>query len=63
MIDKIPTGIAGVDELIGGGLPKGRSILLSGEPGTGKTLFSLQYLLEGAKRGESVIYVTTREGQ
>lgn len=30
---------------------------------TGKTLFSLQYLLEGAKRGESVIYVTTREGQ
>jgi circadian clock protein KaiC len=45
-----------------GGFPKGRSILVTGEPGTGKTIFALQYLLEGLVRGEKGIYVAADEG-
>jgi circadian clock protein KaiC len=45
-----------------GGFPKGRSILITGEPGTGKTIFALQYLLEGLRLGEKGIYVAADEG-
>lgn len=58
---RVPTGIAGLDDLIEGGLPQGRSILVTGEPGTGKTIFALQFLMEGLKRGEKGIYVTADE--
>jgi len=37
--ERVPTGIQGLDALIEGGFPKGRSILVTGEPGTGKTIF------------------------
>lgn len=57
----MPTGIPGFDSLIEGGLPKGRSILVTGEPGTGKTIFSLQFLFEGLSRGERGIYVAADE--
>lgn len=61
-MDRVKTGINGLDELIGGGLPKSSSILLSGEAGTGKTIFSLQYIYQGAKDyGEPGIYVTFEE--
>jgi circadian clock protein KaiC len=59
--ERVPTGIVGLDHLIEGGLPKGRSILVTGEPGTGKTIFALQFLVEGLKRGEKGIYVTADE--
>jgi circadian clock protein KaiC len=59
--ERVPTGIAGLDSVIEGGLPKGRSILITGEPGTGKTIFALQFLVEGLKRGEKGIYVTADE--
>jgi len=59
--ERVPTGIVGLDNLIEGGLPKGRSILVTGEPGTGKTIFALQFLVEGLKRGEKGIYVTADE--
>lgn len=59
--ERVPTGIAGLDPLIEGGLPKGRSFLITGEPGTGKTIFALQFLAEGLKRGEKGIYVTADE--
>jgi circadian clock protein KaiC len=59
--DRVPTGIAGFDGLVEGGLPKGRSILITGEPGTGKTIFSLQFLFEGLLRGERGIYVAADE--
>lgn len=59
--ERVPTGITGLDPLIEGGLPKGRSFLITGEPGTGKTIFSLQFLVEGLKRGEKGIYVTADE--
>lgn len=46
-LERCPTGIKGLDDLISGGLPRGRSVLLSGSCGTGKTIFSLQFLYSG----------------
>lgn len=60
-VERVPTGITGVDRLIEGGFPKGRSILITGEPGTGKTIFALQFLIEGLARGEKGIYVAADE--
>ena len=60
--ERVPTGIEGLDRRIEGGLPKGRSILITGEPGTGKTIFALQFLVDGLKRGEKGIFVTADEG-
>ncbi len=53
--ERVTTGIKGLDPLIEGGFPKGRSILVTGEPGTGKTIFALQFLAEGLARGEKCI--------
>lgn len=55
------TGIEGLDEILGGGLPRGRMYLIEGDPGVGKTTVALQFLLEGARRGERVLYVTLAE--
>ncbi len=46
---KAPTGIAGLDEITGGGLPRGRTTLLTGGPGSGKTILALQFLAHGAR--------------
>src|SRR3984885_960420 len=46
---KVPTGIFGFDEITGGGLPRGRTTLLLGGPGSGKTILSLQFLVHGAR--------------
>jgi circadian clock protein KaiC len=59
--ERVPTGIVGLDPLLEGGFPKGRSILVTGDPGTGKSIFALQFLYEGLKRGEKVIFVTADE--
>lgn len=55
------TGIAGLDDVLGGGLPRERLYLVEGEPGSGKTTLALQFLLEGRDRGESGVYVTLSE--
>ena len=55
------TGIHGLDEVLGGGLPRDRLYLVQGEPGTGKTTLALQFLLEGAAIGERCLYVTLSE--
>jgi circadian clock protein KaiC len=60
--ERVPTGIPGLDQTIEGGLPKGRSFLVTGDPGTGKTIFALQFLMEGLKRGEKCIFVSADEG-
>ncbi len=53
---RAPSGIAGFDELIEGGFLPSAIIYLLGEPGTGKTTFAMQFLMEGARRGEKGIY-------
>lgn len=55
------TGISGLDDILGGGLPSNRLYLLEGKPGTGKTTLALQYLLTGAEAGEKVLYITLSE--
>jgi circadian clock protein KaiC len=55
------TGIAGLDQLLHGGLPAGRLHLIEGEPGTGKTTLAMQFLLEGRRVGEQGLYVTLSE--
>ena len=55
------TGISGLDNILGGGLTQHRVYLVEGTPGTGKTTLSLQFLLEGNKRGEAGLYITLSE--
>lgn len=57
-IERLKTGISGFDDLIQGGIPKGFNVLLIGQPGAGKTIFGLQYLVNGAMYGENGIYVS-----
>jgi circadian clock protein KaiC len=49
-LPKLPTGIEGFDDITGGGLPKGRPTLIVGGPGSGKTLFSMEFLINGASK-------------
>src|SRR4026207_1709165 len=59
---KAPTGIAGFDEITGGGLPRGRTTLLMGGPGSGKTILALQFLVHGARKcKEPGIFVAFEE--
>ena len=58
---RVSTGIEGLDHLLGGGLPAARFHLVQGDPGSGKTTLGLQFLLEGMRRGENVLYVTLSE--
>lgn len=60
-MEKVNSGIEGFDKLLYGGLPKGRSYLVAGEPGTGKSTFSMQFLMAGVKEGEKAIYITIDE--
>jgi circadian clock protein KaiC len=55
------TGIEGLDDILNGGLQRGRVYLLEGVPGSGKTTLAMQFLMEGARRGEPVLYITLSE--
>jgi KaiC/GvpD/RAD55 family RecA-like ATPase len=61
VMERIASGIKGLDELLGGGLPKGRCILLVGAPGSGKTTFAMQFLVGGVSQGERGLYVALDE--
>lgn len=63
MVERVKTGIGGLDKLIEGGLPRGSCVLVSGSPGTGKTIFGLQFLVEGAMNDEPGIYTTFEESR
>src|ERR1043166_2495599 len=61
-IPKTPTGITGVDEILGGGLPKGRPTLICGGAGCGKTLFGMEFLARGAVEfGEPGVCISFEE--
>jgi circadian clock protein KaiC len=59
--ERAATGVAGLDELLGGGFPRNRMYLVEGDPGAGKTTLALQFLLEGVRHGESGVYATLSE--
>jgi circadian clock protein KaiC len=60
-LPRASTGIAGLDDVLGGGMARNRLHLLEGSPGTGKTTIALQFLLKGAEQGETGIYISLAE--
>src|SRR4026209_1416257 len=63
MDDRISTGMSGLDDILGGGFDPNRLYLVEGTPGSGKTTLALQFLLEGVKHGEKVLYITLSESE
>ena len=60
---RLCTGVAGLDDILAGGLPSNHLYLIEGDPGTGKTTIALHFLLEGARKGERGLYVTLSESR
>jgi circadian clock protein KaiC len=60
---RISTGVKGLDEIMLGGMLPGNSYLLRGGPGTGKTTIGLQFLKEGAARGEPALFISLEESE
>ncbi len=60
-LPKVASGIRGLDEITGGGLPRGRPTLVCGSPGAGKTLFSIEFLVRGIERGEPGVFMAFEE--
>jgi KaiC domain protein len=59
--ERMKVGIIGLDDMLGGGLIPGSICAIIGTYGTGKTTFSLQFIWEGLKRGENIIYISLEE--
>ena len=59
--ERASTGIPGLDDVLGGGLPTKHVYLIEGDPGSGKTTLGLHFLLEGVRRGEKGLYITLSE--
>jgi circadian clock protein KaiC len=57
----VPSGISGLDDVLRGGFPQHCLSMISGTPGTGKTTLAMQFLMDGAKRGERCLYITLSE--
>jgi circadian clock protein KaiC len=60
-VERLSTGVEGLDTILNGGLTANRLYLVEGKPGTGKTTLALQFLLDGVRRHERVLYVTLSE--
>ncbi|MEM0355476.1 MAG: KaiC domain-containing protein [Desulfurococcaceae archaeon] len=61
MVERVKSGIPGFDDIVNGGIPKRNAVLLSGGPGTGKSIFGMQYVWSGLQMGEPGIYVALEE--
>ena len=61
--ERFATGIAGLDDILGGGLARDHLYLVEGDPGTGKTTIAMQFLMEGVCRGQKGLYVTLSESK
>ena len=57
-MDRLKTGVKGLDEMIDGGLPKNSTTLVSGPPGSGKSIFCFQFIYEGMKEGQKCLFLT-----
>ena len=57
------TGIAGLDELLKGGIRKTNSVLIAGVPGSGKTVFGMHYIMDGALHGEPGLFISYEESE
>ena len=62
-MERITTGIQNLDQTIEGGFKKGSINLVEGGPGSGKSIFGMQYLVNGIKKGENGVYITFEEEQ
>lgn len=60
-VNRVKTGVEGLDKILKGGIPENNLVLVSGGPGSGKTTIGLQFLIEGIKNGETGIYVNLDE--
>jgi len=60
-MDRVKTGIEGLDKMLNGGIPKNRHVALYGGPGCGKTSFAFEYIYRGAKMGEAGVYISLEE--
>jgi KaiC/GvpD/RAD55 family RecA-like ATPase len=58
---RVSTGVPGLDDMLGGGMPEESILLVSGGPGTGKTIMSLQYINSAVSRGEPCVYISFEE--
>jgi circadian clock protein KaiC len=58
---QVPSGIPGLDKLMGGGARQGDTSLVTGPSGVGKTIFGLRWLVQGMERGENCLYVTFQD--
>lgn len=63
MVDRVSTGIAGLDALVDGGLPKGRIVLISGTPGTGKSIFCAQMAYSNSLKGKKCLYLNLEQNE
>jgi circadian clock protein KaiC len=59
--ERLTTGVPGLDEVMGGGIPAGDAVMLAGPAGSGKTTFATQFVAEGLRVGESVVIVVFEE--
>lgn len=62
-MDRVKTGIEGLDEMLEGGLPRSQAVVVMGSFGTGKTTFGLQFINQGLKEGEKGVFISLEEDQ
>lgn len=63
MVDRVSTGVAKLDELLQGGIPRYFAVAVTGEPGTGKTVLAMHFIAEGLREGDPGVYITTEESR
>ncbi len=63
VMERLSTGVKKLDEILGGGIPRGFLVAVAGEPGTGKTVLCIHFAWQGILEGDKVVYVTTEESR
>jgi KaiC/GvpD/RAD55 family RecA-like ATPase len=64
MVERVPTGVEGLDSILGGGIARESAVLVSGNPGTGKSILSMEFIYTGVvEHGEKGIYISFEENE